>query len=234
MNYRCKAWVSKAGKSLIFVQVSLDWPSMEVFHLMGQVLLRRPLLAHTDFFLAGERHRHPKEIFQLLDCWCAHYRWVFLNRASQAQPKTPGNISSVWPAISDLRVSSGWNNWFEHWFETRGKKSHASSPTQAGHPSHSSCGTCSRSQLRHLLAEQLWENLNTWMSPFANQILKVIRWSHMEIADFFKFSTKITMYHVKLPHFLTHKSAHSNTYLKECLLERKQSKMKDSSEWLEK
>lgn len=55
MNYRFKAWVSRAGKSLIFVQVSLDWLSMEVFHLMGQVLLRTPLLAPHRFLSLLER-----------------------------------------------------------------------------------------------------------------------------------------------------------------------------------
>lgn len=55
MNYRFKAWASRAGKSLIFVQVSLDWLSMEVFHLMGQVLLRTPLLAPHRFLSSLER-----------------------------------------------------------------------------------------------------------------------------------------------------------------------------------
>lgn len=55
MNYRFEAWVSRAGKSLIFVQVSLDWLSMEVFHLMGQVLLRTPLLAPHRFLSLLER-----------------------------------------------------------------------------------------------------------------------------------------------------------------------------------
>ena len=55
MDYRFKAWVSRAGKSLIFVQVSLDWLSMEVFHLMGHVLLRTPLLAPHWFLSLLER-----------------------------------------------------------------------------------------------------------------------------------------------------------------------------------
>lgn len=55
MNYGFKAWASRAGKSLISVQVSLDWLSMEVFHLMGQGLLRTPLLAPHRFLSLLER-----------------------------------------------------------------------------------------------------------------------------------------------------------------------------------
>lgn len=63
MNYRFQAWVSRVGKSLSFAQVALGWLSTEVFHLMGQVLLRTPLLAPHRFLSLLERGAEIRETF---------------------------------------------------------------------------------------------------------------------------------------------------------------------------
>lgn len=115
MNYRFKAWVSRAGKSLIFVQVSLDWLSMEVFHLMGQVLLRTPLLAPHRFLSLLERGAEILErdfpSCRLLVC---SLHIILFKQHHQHNPRLQGTFDSFDQPSLISKLAVVWKNRPEH------------------------------------------------------------------------------------------------------------------------